>query len=175
MAGNHSKKSIERRDSSGYNKQQQRKNSSSNVVATTLPTKKENKSPFLSNTKAQQAAGAAILSAVTSPQASNLIQQQPPSVGMNGFNRGETIEFLNMRFSDALTAYHDTNLDPSVRPEKYESKSTQNNAWGNKNGAPFVWGQSKGGGQESSSIGIMANGTDFLSELYNHKNTSHST
>ncbi|KAI7898033.1 uncharacterized protein BX663DRAFT_526399 [Cokeromyces recurvatus] len=162
MAGNHSKKSVERKDS--Y-KQQQRKNLSNNV---TTSTKKENKSSsFLNNTKAQQAAGAAILSAVTSPQASNLIQQQPPSVGVNGFNRGEIIEFLNMRFSDALTAYHDTNLDPSVRPEKYESnKST---AW-NKD-APFVWGQQSKGAGTTLPIGTMANGTDFLTELFNQSTT----
>lgn len=49
------------------------------------------------NPKAQQAAGAAILSAVTSPQPSGLVQPQQQSVGANGFNRGELVEFLNMR------------------------------------------------------------------------------
>ncbi|KAI8637268.1 hypothetical protein BD408DRAFT_354084, partial [Parasitella parasitica] len=90
-----------------------------------------------------QAAGAAILSAVISPQPSGLVQAQPESVGANGFNRAELVEFLNMRYSDALTAYHDTNLDPKMRPEKYESaKPTMVSAWGkNINGAPSAWGQ----------------------------------
>jgi hypothetical protein len=34
---------------------------------------------------------------VTSPQASGLIQPQQQSVGLNGFNRGDLVEFLNMR------------------------------------------------------------------------------
>lgn len=51
---------------------------------------------LLNNPKAQ-AAGAAILSAVTSPQAAGLIQPQQQSMGANGFNRGELVEFLNMR------------------------------------------------------------------------------
>lgn len=51
---------------------------------------------LLNNPKAQ-AAGAAILSAVTSPQAAGLIQPQQQSMGTNGFNRGELVEFLNMR------------------------------------------------------------------------------
>jgi hypothetical protein len=50
-----------------------------------------------------------------------------------------------------LTAYHDTNLDPTMRPEKYESTiKPPQNAWGkNTNGVPNAWGQqskqSKGG------------------------------
>ncbi|KAI8087928.1 uncharacterized protein B0P05DRAFT_584633 [Gilbertella persicaria] len=125
MTGNHPKKSNERRDM--YNKP--RKNSSGGSG-----TKKEftNKT-LLHHPKAQQAAGAAILSAVTSPQSSGLIQSQQPVLGMNGFNRGELVEFLNMRFSDALTAYHDTNLDASMRPEKYESNQ--------KPHTPSAWGQ----------------------------------
>jgi hypothetical protein len=58
-----------------------------------------NNNKLLNNQKAQQAAGAAILSAVTSPQASGLIQPQQQSVGLNGFNRGDLVEFLNMRMS----------------------------------------------------------------------------
>lgn len=61
--------------------------------------KKENNTAnktLLNNQKAQ-AAGAAILSAVTSPQNSGLIQPQQQSLGANGFNRGELVEFLNMR------------------------------------------------------------------------------
>ncbi|KAI8368524.1 hypothetical protein BD560DRAFT_398966 [Blakeslea trispora] len=137
MPGNHPKKSNERRDSSSYNRQQ-RKNSS----GAKKETHNINSNKLLHNQKAQQAAGAAILSAVTSPQSSGLIQSQQPVVGVNGFNRGELVEFLNMRFSDALTAYHDTNLDPSVRPEKYESsqKPAQTSAWGSK--PAFAWGQS---------------------------------
>lgn len=47
-------------------------------------------------------------------------------------------------FSDALTAYHDTNLDPSMRPEKYESVKPAQGApaWGkNSNGIPSAWSQ----------------------------------
>lgn len=42
-----------------------------------------------------------------------------------------------------MTAYHDTNLDPSMRPEKYESISkAPTTAWGkNSNGVPSAWGQ----------------------------------
>ncbi|OBZ82851.1 hypothetical protein A0J61_09098 [Choanephora cucurbitarum] len=159
MPGN-PKKSNERRDSSTYNKQQ-RKNSSG--------TKKEahntnpNNKP-IHNQKAQQAAGAAILSAVISPQSSGLIQSQQPVVGLNGFNRGELVEFLNMH---ALTAYHDTNLDASVRPEKYESsqKPAQTSAWGSK--PAFAWGQSLPHKSNTDTTGVMSNGVDFLTELAN--------
>lgn len=93
-------------------------------------------------------------------------------------------------FSDALTAYQNTNLDPKMRPEKYESAkptTTTTSAWGkNSNGVPSAWGQqqqqsqAKGkttnGEWEGSGIlilldmaldsnGVMANGSDFLSEL----------
>lgn len=49
-----------------------------------------------------------------------------------------------------MTAYHDTNLDPSMRPEKYEpSKPT--NAWGkNNNGVPSAWGQQKERGNNNN-------------------------
>lgn len=57
----------------------------------------QNNTNKILNPKAQQAAGAAILSAVTSPQPSGLAQPQQQSVGANGFNRGEVVEFLNMR------------------------------------------------------------------------------
>lgn len=51
------------------------------------------------------------------------------------------IKYLYIGFSDALTAYHDTNLDPKIRPEKYESKVVTS-AWGkNNNGVPSAWGQ----------------------------------
>lgn len=43
------------------------------------------------------------------------------------------IFILYIGFSDVLTAYHDTNLDASLRPEKYES---QEKAW-----TKPVWGQ----------------------------------
>jgi hypothetical protein len=44
-------------------------------------------------------------------------------------------------FSAALTAYHDTNLDPTMRPEKYESAvKPPQNAW-SKNGVHNAWGQ----------------------------------
>jgi hypothetical protein len=46
------------------------------------------------NEKASKAAGAAILSAVTSPSTA---LQQPQRVGVNGFNSGELGDFLNMR------------------------------------------------------------------------------
>ncbi|CEP11670.1 hypothetical protein [Parasitella parasitica] len=169
MAGNNSKKTTERRDSSMY-KQQQRKNSPGGTVAA----KKDNSiaHPNTSTTKilhpkAQQAAGAAILSAVTSPQLPGLVQAQPESVGANGFNRAELVEFLNMRYSDALTAYHDTNLDPKMRPEKYESvKPTTTSAWGkNMNGVPPAWGQQPPHQVKETPNGVMANGSDFLSEL----------
>ncbi|KAL9551126.1 hypothetical protein MBANPS3_004414 [Mucor bainieri] len=179
MAGNNSKKTTERRDSSVYKQQQQqqqqqqqRKNSAGGAGA-----KKDTAVHHQSNTstnkiltpKAQQAAGAAILSAVTSPQPSGLAQPQQQSVGANGFNRGELVEFLNMRFSDALTAYQNTNLDPKMRPEKYESaKPTTTSAWGkNSNGVPSAWGQqhSQTQPQSKDSNGVLANGSDFLSEL----------
>ncbi|KAI9255857.1 hypothetical protein EDC94DRAFT_523699, partial [Helicostylum pulchrum] len=129
--GNHPKKSGEKKETNS--KQQQRKNSAG---------KKENATKSLLNNQKAQAAGAAILSAVTSPQTSQQQQQQQQqALGANGFNRGELVEFLNMRFSDALTAYHDTNLDPSMRPETYES-SKPVNAWAkNTNGVPSAWGQ----------------------------------
>ncbi|CAO3654765.1 unnamed protein product [Mucor fragilis] len=177
MAGNNSKKTTERRDSSVYKQQQQqqqqlRKNSAGGAGAkkdTTVHHHQNNTNKIL-NPKAQQAAGAAILSAVTSPQPSGLAQPQQQSVGANGFNRGEVVEFLNMRFSDALTAYQNTNLDPKMRPEKYESvKPTTTSAWGKSmNGAPSAWGQqqhSQPQSQAKDSNGVMANGSDFLSEL----------
>jgi hypothetical protein len=62
---------------------------------------------------------------------------------------------LSIGYSDALTAYHDTNSDPSTRPEKYESKPTAapapavatttagtTGAWGkSSNGIISAWGQ----------------------------------
>ncbi|KAI8086426.1 uncharacterized protein BX664DRAFT_335759 [Halteromyces radiatus] len=76
--------------------------------------------------------------------------------GLNGFNGSEVTAFLNQRYSDTLTAFHNSNLDASVRPVKYES---QEKAWGNKGlGSSSSWGQ-KGG--------TMANGQDFLLELVN--------
>lgn len=105
------------------------------------------------------------MSAVTSPQSSGLSpqQQQQQSMGANGLNRGELVEFLNMRFSDALTAYHDTNLDPKMRAEKYESKVVKS-AWGKtSNGVPSAWGQQQSTGGDST--GTIANGADFLAEL----------
>ncbi|KAI8886175.1 hypothetical protein K501DRAFT_331445 [Backusella circina FSU 941] len=140
MPGNQGKKSSERKDASF--KQQQRKNSAGG-------NKKEN-GKLSTNEKASKAAGAAILSAVTSP--SNALQQ-PQRVGANGFNSGELGDFLNMRFSDTLTSYQNTNLDPSVRPEKHEYHE---NAWGNK------------GGVSGQKAGTMASGTDFLTELANY-------
>ncbi|KAI8885677.1 hypothetical protein K501DRAFT_331709 [Backusella circina FSU 941] len=80
-------------------------------------------------------AGAAILSAIATPI-------QPVGTG-NGFNASEVVSFLNMRFSDTLTAYHDTNQ--SKRPEKYESAQ---HAWKNT----LLEGQ-------------IANGKDFLLEV----------
>ncbi|GAA5815025.1 hypothetical protein MFLAVUS_008531 [Mucor flavus] len=149
MAGNHPKKSGEKKETNS--KQQQRKNSAAG--------KKENATKSLLNNQKAQAAGAAILSAVTSPQTSQQLPQQQV-LGANGFNRGELVEFLNMRFSDALTAYHDTNLDPSMRPETYES-SKPVNAWAkNTNGVPSAWGQ-----QKEKDVGVMASGVDFLTEL----------
>lgn len=41
-------------------------------------------------------------------------------------------------FSNTLSAYHDTELDASARPEKYES---QEKAWGNKGGSGPFWNQ----------------------------------
>ncbi|CEG65445.1 hypothetical protein RMATCC62417_02233 [Rhizopus microsporus] len=135
--GNYPKKpNTERRDSSTY--KQQRK---------TPNVKKDNK--IVPN----KAAGAAILSAVTSPPSPSVIQQQQQQQQQNGINTNELVEFLNMRFSDVLTAYHDTNLDASLRPEKYES---QEKAW-----AKPVWGQQ----QQQQKPGVMANGLDFLTEI----------
>ncbi|ORZ13087.1 hypothetical protein BCR42DRAFT_419145 [Absidia repens] len=75
-------------------------------------------------------------------------------VGLNGFNGSELTAFLNQRYSDTLAAFHNSNLDTSVRPVKYESHER---AWGNKGlGSSSSWGQ-KGG--------TMANGQDFLLEL----------
>lgn len=51
---------------------------------------------------------------------------------------------MDLGFSDALTAYQNTNLDPKMRPEKYESvvKPATTSAWGkNSNGVPSAWGQ----------------------------------
>ncbi|CAO3606727.1 unnamed protein product [Mucor hiemalis] len=164
MAGNHPKKSTERRDT---NFKQQRKNSAGgkNTAASNSPPVNTSSNNNTHNNNAQ-AAGAAILSAVTSPQSSGLNpqqqqQQQQQSMGANGLNRGELVEFLNMRFSDALTAYHDTNLDPKIRAEKYESKVVKL-AWGKStNGVPSAWGQQSTG----DSTGTMVNGADFLTEL----------
>lgn len=64
---------------------------------TTTATNNNNNGKILLNNQKAQAAGAAILSAVTSPQTSGLIQPQQQSIGINGFNRGELVEFLNMR------------------------------------------------------------------------------
>ncbi|KAG2230495.1 hypothetical protein BDF21DRAFT_459310 [Thamnidium elegans] len=147
MAGNHPKKSGEKKETNS--KQQQRKNSAAG--------KKENATKSLLNNQRAQAAGAAILSAVTSPQTS---QQQQQALGTNGFNRGEIVEFLNMRFSDVLTAYHDTNLDPSMRPETYESNKPVNAWTKTNNGVPSAWGQ-----QKEKDVGVMASGIDFLTEL----------
>ncbi|GAN10754.1 hypothetical protein MAM1_0397c10301 [Mucor ambiguus] len=190
MAGNNSKKTTERRDSSVYKQQQQqqRKNSAGGAGAkkdTVVHHQNNTGTNKILNPKAQQAAGAAILSAVTSPQPSGLAQAQQQSVGANGFNRGELVEFLNMRnvytldgsgrhgilnvldigFSDVLTAYQNTNLDPKMRPEKYESaKPTTTSAWGKSStGVPSAWGQQQS--QAKDSNGVMANGSDFLSEL----------
>lgn len=58
--------------------------------------KKENATKSLLNNQKAQAAGAAILSAVTSPRTSQQLPQQQV-LGVNGFNRGELVEFLNMR------------------------------------------------------------------------------
>lgn len=54
---------------------------------------------------------------------------------------GDLFFFYYIGFSDALTAYHDTNLDPKMRAEKYESKVVKS-AWGKtSNGVPSAWGQ----------------------------------
>lgn len=85
-----------------------------------------------------------------------------------------------------MTAYHDTNLDPSMRPETYES-SKPVNAWAkNTNGVPSAWGQQKEKGTHTKKnrerkrknsifkeifffflldVGVMASGVDFLTEL----------
>ncbi|KAI9495291.1 hypothetical protein BDB00DRAFT_786379 [Zychaea mexicana] len=80
-------------------------------------------------------------------------QQRKNSAGVNGFNSAEVVQFLNQRFSDTLTAYHDTNAEASTRPVKYES---QEKAWGGKGGLPSVWGQKNG---------AMATGADLFSEM----------
>ncbi|KAI8989443.1 hypothetical protein BDB01DRAFT_833557 [Pilobolus umbonatus] len=130
MAGNHPKKANEKKESA-YN--QQRKNSAGGKREIGKIT-----------SRASQAAGAAILSAVTSPPTAALFQQHQQSLGTNGLNRDEIVGFLNMRYSDALTAYHDTNLDSSMRPEKYE---VQEMAWG-KN----AWGQTHKEGNKAVEI-----------------------
>ncbi|KAG0168955.1 hypothetical protein DFQ30_004123 [Apophysomyces sp. BC1015] len=128
MPGNHSKKNNDRRDSA--KQPQQRKNSS----ARKDNTNKNNVKP--------------IPHAEPDPALSPAFH-----VSLNNFNSAEVVQCLNLRFSDTLTSYHDTNIDSSLRPEKYES---QEKAWGNKGGLPSVWGQ-KGG--------TMASGADFLTEV----------
>ncbi|KAI9248089.1 hypothetical protein BY458DRAFT_550968 [Sporodiniella umbellata] len=94
-----------------------------------------------------KAAGAAILSAMNSPPP-QLVQNHHSS--SHQFNTNDLVGFLNMRFSSALTAYHDTNS--SSRPEKYETP--QEKAW-----TKPVWGQ------KPKTHGMMANGLDLVSEL----------
>ncbi|EIE76692.1 hypothetical protein G6F35_012693 [Rhizopus arrhizus] len=119
MPGNHTKKqiNIEKKESSTY--KQPRKNSNVKKETKIVPNK---------------AAGAAILSAVNSPPSPKLVQQSTTVTNTDKFNTNDLVEFLNMRFSGALTSYHDTNLDASLRPEKYESQ--QEKAW-----TKPVWGQ----------------------------------
>ncbi|KAI8344861.1 hypothetical protein BC941DRAFT_465064 [Chlamydoabsidia padenii] len=82
--------------------------------------------------------------------------KRPAHSGLNGFNGSEVKAFLNQRYSDTLTAFHNSSLDASVRPVRHES---QEKAWGIKGlGSSSTWGQ-KGG--------TMANGQDFLLELVN--------
>ncbi|CAO3702343.1 unnamed protein product [Rhizopus stolonifer] len=90
MPGNNKKQQQSEREYSGY--KQPRKNSNVKKDTKIVPNK---------------AAGAAILSAVNSPP--QLVQEQQPTT--HQFNTTELVEFLNMRFSGALTAYHDTNLN----------------------------------------------------------------
>ncbi|CAO3644614.1 unnamed protein product [Cunninghamella blakesleeana] len=89
------------------------------------------------------------------PKDTHFNAKRHPHVGLNGFNTSEVSSFLNQRYSDTYAAFHNNNLDASVRPVKYEN---QEKAWGNK-GIGSAWGQ-KGG--------TMANGQDFLLELINH-------
>ncbi|KAG1447501.1 hypothetical protein G6F56_009240 [Rhizopus delemar] len=115
MPGNHKKQQQSEREYSGY--KQPRKNSNVKKDTKIVPNK---------------AAGAAILSAVNSPP--QLVQEQQQQPTTHQFNTTDLVEFLNMRFSSALTAYHDTNLDASLRPERYEQP--QEKAW-----TKPVWGQ----------------------------------
>ncbi|KAG0741462.1 hypothetical protein G6F57_006464 [Rhizopus arrhizus] len=137
MPGNHTKKqiNIEKKESSTY--KQPRKNSNVKKETKIVPNK---------------AAGAAILSAVNSPPSPKLVQQSTTVTNTDKFNTNDLVEFLNMRFSGALTSYHDTNLDASLRPEKYESQ--QEKAW-----TKPVWGQ------KPRTHGTMANGLDLINEL----------
>ncbi|KAI7872877.1 hypothetical protein BDF14DRAFT_1749590 [Spinellus fusiger] len=68
------------------------------------------------------------------------------TIDPNAFNASEVVTFLNLRYSDTLTAFHDTNLSPSLRPEKYES-------------------QQRGWGRVPVKGAMMATGLDFASEL----------
>ncbi|KAL1934215.1 hypothetical protein VTP01DRAFT_6397 [Rhizomucor pusillus] len=137
-AGSHSKKPSDRRDSL---KQQQRKNSAGKQ-------KDQQHSSIARNT--QRASTPPVGPPAPSPHVP--VQH---TVGLNGFNSAEVKQFLHQRFSNTLSAYHDTELDASARPEKYES---QEKAWGNKGGSGPFWNQK---------AGVMASGVDFLTELSN--------
>ncbi|KAI9011939.1 hypothetical protein CLU79DRAFT_771295 [Phycomyces nitens] len=56
----------------------------------------------------------------------------------DGFNGPEVITFLNLRYSDSLTSFHDTNLDSLHRPEMYEAREPVQQAWGGRSGSPWV-------------------------------------
>jgi hypothetical protein len=80
-----------------------------------------------------------------------------------------------------LTAYHDTNLDPSMRPEKYESNNNNNNnkpvntttsAWGkNSNGIPSAWGQQPQQQPQPQKPGKYYNKQSILYCLYIYTNS----
>ncbi|KAG2217156.1 hypothetical protein INT45_011331 [Circinella minor] len=153
MPGNsHKQKPSDRRDSI---KQQQRKNSAGKQkeYQQTGPGNKTSNNNTNTNSNSNQ--GNITNRSSTPPivPASVPAPVAPHTVGVNGFNSAEVVQFLNQRFSDTLAAYHDTNAEASTRPIKYES---QEKAWGSKGGLPSVWGQKNG---------TMATGADLFTQL----------
>ncbi|CAO3588035.1 unnamed protein product [Absidia cylindrospora] len=128
MPGNHSRKPSDRRDS--FKHQQQAQTQPHQQFMNKKNTQGRHKDTHFSGPKRQA------------------------HIGLNSFNGSEVTAFLNKRYSDTLMAFHNSKLDDSIRPVKYEN---QEKAWGNKGlGSSSTWGQK---------AGMMANGQDFLLEL----------
>ncbi|KAL0077655.1 hypothetical protein J3Q64DRAFT_1746682 [Phycomyces blakesleeanus] len=159
MAGNHTKKNnTERRDSLKPSPPQQRKNS--NAKKDSAPSSSP-RPTSASPRHEMKSMGGGVLPPFAAMAAAAGANQAP--IKTDGFNGAEVITFLNLRYSDSLTSFHDTNLDSLHRPEMYEvpEPAPVQPAWGGRSGSPWA----KNITTTPTPTATATSSFDFVSEL----------